>query len=260
MNEQISNSMKEKVKNVLNEVAATQDMKVLFACESASRAWGFTSPDSDYDVRFIYTNPKNWYFNVNQSRDVYDEMLTDDLDLCGWELRKTLQLFAESNVALYEWIGSPIVYSQNDELLTQLKELIPEFFNAKRAMYHYLAMASKIVRTEMNESSIKIKKLFYIIRSILACEWIGKYKTMPHTLFSELLKDADLDADIEEFVIARLKDKEVAVEALEVELPDEIINWLSSQLGLYGAAAQEMPSETKGSMEDLNKILYNFAS
>ena len=92
--------MHDYIRSMISEVERQHGVKVLYACESGSRAWGFASPDSDYDVRFIYLKPLSWYLRVGEPRDTHEAMLPDDLDLAGWELRKTLRLYAKGNMAL----------------------------------------------------------------------------------------------------------------------------------------------------------------
>ncbi len=96
----------------LAEIERKYGVRILFAAESGSRAWGFASPDSDFDVRFLYAPPPSWYFSVFPPRNVIEENLPRDLDVVGWELRKALQLFAKGNAPLCEWLDSPVVYAE----------------------------------------------------------------------------------------------------------------------------------------------------
>ena len=102
----------EEIQRSIDEIEQSENVTVLYACESGSRAWGFHSQDSDYDVRFIYAHPPDWYLSVDleKKRDVIERPILDDLDVSGWDLRKSLQLFRKSNPPLLEWLDSPIVY------------------------------------------------------------------------------------------------------------------------------------------------------
>lgn len=106
----LPDAMRERVLEELTRLEQEHDVTVLYACESGSRAWGFASPDSDYDVRFVYVQQPDWYLRVDEPRDVLERPLTDELDLSGWELRKTLRLLRKSNPTLLEWLDSPLVY------------------------------------------------------------------------------------------------------------------------------------------------------
>ena len=87
-------------------------MRVLLAVESGSRAWGFASPNSDYDARFIYSSAPDWYLSIDleDKHDVIEYPIVDEIDLNGWDVRKALRLFARSNPAFVEWIQSPTIY------------------------------------------------------------------------------------------------------------------------------------------------------
>jgi predicted nucleotidyltransferase len=94
----------------LNEIEQTDNITILHAVESGSRAWGFASPDSDYDVRFFYMRQKDYYLRLDRTRDVLEYPVFDLLDINGWDIDKTLKLLHTSNPTLFEWSNSPIVY------------------------------------------------------------------------------------------------------------------------------------------------------
>ncbi len=96
--------MIEKIKEALKQVEIANDISILYACESESRAWGFASPDSDYDVRFIYVRSLNNYLSIRDRKDVIEVPVNEIVDISGWDIRKALQLFLKSNAPLYEWL------------------------------------------------------------------------------------------------------------------------------------------------------------
>ena len=101
--------IKKRIDEELEAIESQNNVKILYACESGSRAWGFPSKDSDYDIRFIYIHRTEWYLRVDNSRlrDVIEKPIDDELDVSGWELRKALILFKKSNPAFIEWLNSP---------------------------------------------------------------------------------------------------------------------------------------------------------
>ena len=179
--------MKDIILNELKKIEHTENVRILLAVESGSRAWGFASPDSDYDVRFIFVRPKNEYLRLEKRRDVIELPIQDELDINGWDLGKTLQLLRKSNPTLFEWFSSPIIY-QKTNFAEQFCEIMGRYFSSKRALYHYISMASGNYREYLKGDMVKAKKYFYVLRPILACQWILNKGTPPPMLFSELMK------------------------------------------------------------------------
>jgi hypothetical protein len=159
---------------------------VLFACESGSRGWGFASPDSDYDVRFVYVQRLPWYLTVEARRDVIELPISDELDVCGWELRKALQLLRKSNPTLLEWLNSPVSYRENAVSVARMRALAPSYFSAQRGRYHYLAMARKNFRGYLQGETVRLKKYLYVLRPLLAVRWIDAGLGIPSMRFADL--------------------------------------------------------------------------
>jgi len=172
----------------LAKIEAEKDVSILFACEAGSRAWGFESPDSDYDVRFIYVHPKDWYFSINveNRRDVIEYPIVDDYDISGWDLRKALKLLRKSNPSLLEWIYSPIIYLDMDEIASELAGLADVCFHMTSVAYHYHGMAYRNYREYLKGGSVWVKKYLYVIRPILSIMWLKEYNTHPPVEFAAL--------------------------------------------------------------------------
>lgn len=164
------------------------DVKILYACESGSRAWGFASPNSDFDVRFIYAHKKHRYLSVDEQGDVIGLPINDMLDIGGWELRKSLRLFRKSNAPLYEWLQSPIVYLEDPGFAQKLRSMMPEYFSARAAMHHYLSMAKGVLESELSGERVKLKKYFYALRPVFAAKWIADLRSVPPMDFLSLRK------------------------------------------------------------------------
>jgi len=179
----------------LEEIEKENNISILYACESGSRVWGFESPDSDYDIRFIYVNKLDYYLSILPQKDTI-EITEDPLDFAGWDLKKALFLLRKSNPSIIEWLNSPIVYKKDEEFFLKIKELAQLSFNPKAMMYHYLNMAKTNYRTYLNTEQVKIKKYFYVIRPILSLIWIEKNKTVPPFLFNELLDKTQLEQNV----------------------------------------------------------------
>ena len=163
----IADSIREEVQTRLREIEDEEGVKVFFACESGSRAWGFPSADSDYDVRFLYAHPRPWYLSIDleRRRDVIERPITDALDISGWDLRKALQLFRKSNPPLLEWLQSPIVYREETTVASRFRDLIPVYYSSRKARYHYLHMAQGNYRGYFKGEEVWIKKYFLRLAS-----------------------------------------------------------------------------------------------
>ncbi|MCL6327348.1 nucleotidyltransferase domain-containing protein [Pectobacterium polaris] len=179
--------MRTRVKLVLQDVEERYQVKVLYACESGSRGWGFSSPDSDYDVRFLYVHRPEWYLRVEPQRDVIELPIDDELDVCGWEWRKALGLLKRANPTLIEWLDSPVVYQEDRETTSALRAAVPTWFSPSKARWHYLSMARKNFRGYLQDETVRLKKYFYVLRPLLAVRWIEAGKGMPPMRFSQLL-------------------------------------------------------------------------
>lgn len=194
------------------------DVKVLFAIESGSRAWGFESPNSDYDVRFIYVRPKDWYLTIDleEKRDVIEYPIVDEIDINGWDLHKALKLFYKSNPAVVEWLQSPIVYVDDGYFASKARDLIGSVYSNAKGIYHYRSMATTNYRGYLKRDLVPIKKYFYVLRPLLAIRWIETYQEPAPIEFDRLkvlvADDKLLDAQIND-LLARKKvslEKELA--------------------------------------------------
>ncbi|MCR4839164.1 MAG: nucleotidyltransferase domain-containing protein [Eubacterium sp.] len=175
------------IREKLDEIERKEGVRILHAVESGSRAWGFASPDSDYDVRFVYVRPKIDYLRLDELRDVIEWQLDEVLDINGWDLRKALCQFAKGNATLFEWSGSPIVYRTTEEW-SRIKEISKQFFSEKAAVYHYYGTANSTLQGYLTGERVRYKKYFYALRPLLAARYIEEYHVAPPVLFDDLLK------------------------------------------------------------------------
>lgn len=166
------------------------NVKVIYAIESGSRAWGFESPNSDYDVRFIYVHDKDWYLSldVEDKRDVIEYPIIDEIDINGWDIRKALKLFWKSNPAFIEWMKSPIVYVDDERFSSAVTTLMPKIVSSQKGIYHYLHMAKGNYREYLKKQQVPLKKYFYVLRPLLAIRWLEKYDS-PAPIEFETLRE-----------------------------------------------------------------------
>ena len=211
----VAHSIREAVQTCLREIEDEESVKIFFACESGSRAWGFPSADSDYDVRFLYAHRRPWYLSIDleRKRDVIERPITDTLDISGWDLRKALQLFLKSNPPLLEWLQSPIIYREETTVASRFRDLIPVFYSPRKARYHYLHMAQGNYRDYLKGEEVWIKKYFYVLRPLLAILWIeadlGAVPMEFEILVERLVTSPSLRQAIDELLAVKRAGEEV---------------------------------------------------
>ncbi len=242
----------------LSRIEEEEGIRIFYACESGSRAWGFPSRDSDYDVRFLYLRPLDWYLSIDveNRRDVVERPVDGIYDINGWDVRKGLNLLYRSNPPLMEWLRSPIVYREDGEVAEGLRELLPVYYSPRSAFYHYLQMARGNFRSYMTGEEVRQKKYFYILRPLLAIRWIeGKLGPVPME-FDELVAQT-VDAEPLRRAIADLIEKKRDGEELDLgpQIP-EISRFIEREIerveGMEEGATP--PQREKGSMEELNRF------
>ncbi len=206
--------MQDLIRRKLREIEETQNVRILHAVESGSRAWGFPSRDSDYDVRFFYVRPWEDYLRLDRTRDVIELPINELLDINGWDLCKTLQLTYAANPTLFEWMQSDIVYRETDFAAT-FRPLLHRYFSARKGLYHYISMAEGNYRDYLRGDRVRAKKYFYVLRPLLACRWILEKGTPPAMLFRELV-NSQLEAEMRPIVEELLELKMNAPEVREI--------------------------------------------
>ena len=167
----------EPIKDILKSIELKKQIKILYACETGSRAWGFPSPDSDYDIRFIYMHQRDWYLSLSTKKDSIEHM-DGDLDITGWDLKKCLSLLKKSNAALIERFQSPIEYYSVPGFKEEFSNLIESYYSPTAVFYHHYSLAKNFWEELKGKEEIKLKSYFYLIRSLLSCNWIIKDKSV----------------------------------------------------------------------------------
>ena len=237
----------------LKEIESRENVKILHCVESGSRAWGFASPDSDYDVRFIYLRPKEFYLRLDKTRDVIEWQLDDTLDINGWDIRKALTLLHNSNPTLFEWNASPIVYKTTDAW-ARISDQMNQHFVPKSGLYHYLSTAKRNYRDFLVGDVVQYKKYFYVLRPVLACKWILAEKTPPpmefHILMEKYLNE-EIKSDVERLLDLKMNRSEIAMGKSFIRVNE----YLDRTITEMDAIAAVMPDDKRKSWDALNHML-----
>ena len=190
------NAIKEDIVNRLKHIESEHDVRILWAIESGSRSWGFESPDSDYDVRFIYAHKREWYLSIEEERDVITPPINGVFDFSGWDLRKALRLFRKSNPVFFEWIVSPYVYHRSGNFISKIRKLARKYYSHKAGAYHYLHMAEHNYKAYLeNKTEVNLKKYFYVLRPLLNIRWLMERKGLIPMSFVKTLDSVAVPDD-----------------------------------------------------------------
>lgn len=234
----------------LKAIEKEYNIEVLWAVESGSRAWGFASSDSDFDVRFIYKHKPAYYLSLQAERDVIELPVDEVWDLCGWDLDKTLRLLYKSNPSLYEWLGSPIRYIESD-FSKRLTPLLEHYYAPKNMLYHYLNTAKHTIKDYLLGSEVIPKKYFYALRPILACHWIKANNTPPPVLFDTLVK-ATLPRPLENLLTNLLAMKVSMPEKVKIAPIQELQQFLIEEVQLLDEYMDQLDKEAEKDWDGLN--------
>lgn len=243
------------VQRRLDAIACDQHCRILFAVESGSRAWGFPSPDSDYDVRFVFARPADWYLSVYPGRDVIETPIEDEMDVNGWDLRKALHLVLKSNAVISEWMESPIVYRRDADALRQLRSFADRMLNPRALAYHYLHLARRQVAAKLTRDRIVLNRYFYALRPALTLRFLRlQADKRPPMHLQALIDGTDLPAAtvriIDRLVAAKSRTREMG-SGPRIPALDRLI---AAEIAAAVETASEMPGRPPSDLEAADRL------
>lgn len=236
-----------------------QGIRIGFAIESGSRAWGFPSPDSDYDCRFIYVRPVSDHIGLALHRDVIEFPIVGDIDTGGWDLRKALLLALKGNAVLVEWVKSPMAYEEEAGFRRRLSEVLDEIMVPQKVALHYVGLLRRHWH-EHGGGPIKLKKLLYAVRPAIALEWMQSngFQRLPPMNMMQCLDAVSIDEElrkaIHDLVIVKGQTREMG----EGMPPERIQAFLAASIDRYSSFAEriELDQEADGRAQHLADIFY----
>ncbi len=246
--------MFEKIVKLLEDIEKQNNIKIIYAIESGSRGWGFASKDSDYDVRFIYVRPEDQYLTVFEHEDFIELPIDEVLDVNGWDLKKALKLLYKSNPPLLEWMTSPIIYKQEEEIVAKLRQLSNDFFSPVSTVYHYISLAKRTYQEIGLNTDIKLKKLFYILRPLMACKWIEENASMAPMHFESMITKLDIEISVLNEIQKLIAEKKISTEKDLIKVPENLMEYIKLQISHYDQYVKELKYEKNRKVEDLNKF------
>ncbi len=249
--------MTQRIGQHLDAIEKKYKVKILHACETGSRAWGFPSHDSDFDVRFIYMHQKDWYLSLKEGTDTIDLMLDDnETDLSGWDLRKSLRLLLKSNPPLFEKIFSQVVYVKKEPFLSDLQKLSQKYYARIASHYHYFRMSQNHLAEIENKESFRLKKLFYALRAAVACRWIMEKDENPPVYFPAMLQELQTEPGIIAQVFQLIEIKKQKSESYNHGDDHNLIEYIRHMLDITDKNAKQLPGRN-GSFDELDIFYKN---
>lgn len=251
----ISKEIHEEIMRRIRAAEEEHDVKVLYAIESGSRAWGFASPNSDYDVRFIYAHPRDWYLAVDleDRRDVIEYPIVDEIDINGWDIRKALKLYWKSNPAFIEWLQSPIVYVDDGKFAKAAREMMPRIASSQKGIYHYRHMAKGNFREYLKKDIVPLKKYFYVLRPLLAIQWIEKFNEPAPIEFEKLRSLVAMNTELNDAISELLERKRKSLEKELAPAVPVLNDFIAKELDRLEHYA-EKPDGRDLSFDELNSL------
>lgn len=232
---------------LLDSVERDHDAKILIAIESGSRAWGFPSPDSDFDCRFVYVRRLNDYLSPWAPRDVIEMPMIGDMDVNGWDLGKALKLMLKGNAVIIEWLMSPIVYRGDRDFRYDLLSLAHAHADRESIARHYLHLGVRQRNSYFaNGKEVALKKIFYALRPAAALRWMRLHPaaTLPPMHFPTLLSESEPPADIVPIVEDLLARKAMTKELGTGRLPQPIKLFIDAEFDAAASAFTRPPRRT----------------
>ena len=239
------------IRSELEKIEQLHGVRILHTVESGSRSWGFASPDSDYDVRFIYVRPAADYLRLDEPRDVIEWKLDEVWDISGWDLRKAMKLFAKGNATLFEWSYSPVVYQTTADW-DHIRNTAEAYFSEKTAVCHYYGTAMSTYSKYLTEDLVRYKKYFYALRPLMAAMWIEEKHQIPPVLFDDLLK-MDIDPALQAAIQYLLERKKVTTEKESNPHIPEIRSFIQNELQRQKAIGSSLPEDRNTDWGPLNR-------
>ena len=256
----ITEEMRIKVMDKLHEIEQREHVKVLYAVETASRAWGFSSVNSDCDVRFLYVHPLPWYVSIVQNRDVIEYMSDDRmLDMVGWDLRKALTLMRRDASSITEWLHSPLTYCCDEVFLNRLLQIENNSFSAKQGVNHYFGFARHMATEKITSQLTTMKYFLYFIRVLLACRWIEERKTPPPVPFMELIQATVADNSIKTKLVHLMNKKKAGMELDTALIDNQLMDYAHDLYRYYTENIRhlDLPADKPNVDKEMDELLFD---
>lgn len=222
--------MHDRILSELSLIEQAEGVRIVFACESGSRAWGLSSAHSDFDVRFLYIRPSQDYLRLDEPRDVIERPLSGNLDINGWDLRKALKLLHKSNPTLMEWLGSPMVYREVPSITQKIRNHAAQNFQPLAAHAHYFHMAKSQFKSQLQRVGVPAKQYIHALRCVFAMIWIETGMGLVPVDFQAMIDRLTLDPLISSEILRLIELKRQGADLDPGGRNDVIHNFLEQEI------------------------------
>lgn len=267
----------EVIKERLNEIEKKYNVKIIFAVDNGSNAYGIASSNSDIDLRFLYVETLESYLKLGREKDVIEIIdKENNVEYKGFSLDKFLKLLSKSNPSILEELNSPISYLEKnnfERITNEIKELSVEFFSMKRCLFHYTGNAindlkkvkETIIKVDLDNKKsfvkLMVKKVLSVFRSLLVCEYMINEKRYPITTNftflmdnSSTIKKVKFDETTTVYDLLKelifLKKESVGYFAIEKEKFENFLEFINNSIDKY----RDIADELKDKAIDFKKI------
>lgn len=236
-----------RVDGILKTIRREHGVHIPLAVESGSRAWGFPSPDSDYDGRFIYVRPVAHALTIWPRRDVIETPLVGDMDVNGWDLSKALRLLLKGNAVVVEWLQSPIIYTGEPWFRDELLAFANVWLNRDLVLNHYLHLGrrQKILHLD-GQPQVPLKKVFYVLRPAVALRWmrLNPERAVAPMHLPTLMEQSDIPRDLAAVVEILREQKAATREMGSGQIPDALLRFIEAEFAAAGGREGEPTSRS----------------
>ncbi len=216
----------------LRGIERDHGVRIPWAIESGSRAWGFPSTDSDYDCRFLFVRSREAYLTPWPARDVIETPLDKILDVNGWDIAKAVRLLVKGNATITEWLRSPIVYSGHETFRDGMLRLAASVYDPVRAARHYLHVGLR--QREGPIDKLPLKRVFYALRPAATLLWLRTNPDagVPPMHLPTLLEQADPGTAVRDRIAELVALKSTTRELGTGAVPDVITRFIVREFEL----------------------------
>jgi uncharacterized protein len=259
------------IQNTLETYAKSQGIDILYSCEAGSRAWGLSSPDSDFDVRFVYKRPIQEYHRIDEPDNLLSFCIDPsapgnnsgtEFEFVGWDIHKALNFLRKSNPTMLEWLYSDIIYSMDDsfDAVMRLRDIATPSVHA-----HYMSMARhnyhQYIENPLKKGeTVRTKKYLYAANPLCRALYCRKYHAFPPMDFDSVLRSLTLTDTVRNALLQLVEEKR---RGNEFSTPDESLYiWMARTINATydtpsPVAADLPPQQDSRMQQDCNHALWD---